>query len=241
MAEHPGFLRDIIEHPDDDAPRLIYADWLEENGQPERAELIRVQDELAHHHPDYAPRSLQDREASLLVRRRLAILRPFLDLGLEPCTDQYAYGADRGFTFHFRRGFVEALEVWCADAARLFVERAEEVFSLTPLRHVRFRATPDPDLYVYGPPPFDPLDLPTLRRFLALPQIRRLRSIDVSDNGLRNDEVRLILGCPHFAADVRLYLGNNPFGPAMHAPLTERFGRAGHNPLIGWDQWLRDF
>lgn len=36
-----GFLADIIAHPDDDTPRLIYADWLEENGQEERAELIR--------------------------------------------------------------------------------------------------------------------------------------------------------------------------------------------------------
>lgn len=26
------FLADICEHPEDDAPRLIYADWLEEEG-----------------------------------------------------------------------------------------------------------------------------------------------------------------------------------------------------------------
>ncbi|MCI0457645.1 MAG: TIGR02996 domain-containing protein [Gemmataceae bacterium] len=33
--------------PEDDAPRLVLADWLEEHGQPERAELIRVQCEVA--------------------------------------------------------------------------------------------------------------------------------------------------------------------------------------------------
>src|SRR4051794_27217534 len=38
-----AFLGDIIEHPDDDAPRLVYADWLDENGNPERAEFIRAQ------------------------------------------------------------------------------------------------------------------------------------------------------------------------------------------------------
>lgn len=43
-----AFLADIIEHPDDDTPRLIYADWLEDHDQPERAEFIRVQCELAH-------------------------------------------------------------------------------------------------------------------------------------------------------------------------------------------------
>ena len=43
MREHEALLRNIIKKPDDDAPRLIYADWLEEQGQEERAEFIRVQ------------------------------------------------------------------------------------------------------------------------------------------------------------------------------------------------------
>src|SRR2546423_208668 len=47
MKHHPGFLADILASPDDDAPRLVYADWLDENGQPERAEFIRLQCELA--------------------------------------------------------------------------------------------------------------------------------------------------------------------------------------------------
>lgn len=42
-----AFLATIIERPDDDLPRLLYADWLEEHGQIERAEFIRVQCELA--------------------------------------------------------------------------------------------------------------------------------------------------------------------------------------------------
>ena len=32
-----AFLQAIRENPDDDAPRLIYADWLEERGDPRRA------------------------------------------------------------------------------------------------------------------------------------------------------------------------------------------------------------
>jgi uncharacterized protein (TIGR02996 family) len=47
MTHDEAFLRDIVESPEDDAPRLIYADWLEDNGQPERAEFIRVQLALA--------------------------------------------------------------------------------------------------------------------------------------------------------------------------------------------------
>ena len=35
--------RAIYENPDNDAPRRIYADWLDEHGQRDRAEFIRVQ------------------------------------------------------------------------------------------------------------------------------------------------------------------------------------------------------
>ena len=37
------FLDDIVANIDDDTPRLVYADWLVENGQDDRAEFIRVQ------------------------------------------------------------------------------------------------------------------------------------------------------------------------------------------------------
>src|SRR5579872_702669 len=39
-------LRAILENPADDSARLVYADWLDEHGQSERAEFIRVQIEL---------------------------------------------------------------------------------------------------------------------------------------------------------------------------------------------------
>lgn len=38
-----GFLQDIRDHPGDDFPRLIFSDWLEENGEEEFAEFIRLQ------------------------------------------------------------------------------------------------------------------------------------------------------------------------------------------------------
>jgi uncharacterized protein (TIGR02996 family) len=40
MPDEQAFLRAILERPDDDAPRLIYADWLEERGDP-RGEFLR--------------------------------------------------------------------------------------------------------------------------------------------------------------------------------------------------------
>jgi uncharacterized protein (TIGR02996 family) len=40
-------MRAVIDRPDDDAPRLVLADWFEENGEQARAEFIRVQVEIA--------------------------------------------------------------------------------------------------------------------------------------------------------------------------------------------------
>jgi uncharacterized protein (TIGR02996 family) len=47
MTPADAFLQAIIESPDDDTPRLVYADWLEGHGQPDRGALIRVQCQLA--------------------------------------------------------------------------------------------------------------------------------------------------------------------------------------------------
>lgn len=41
MTDEPALLRAVLAAPADDTPRLVYADWLDENGQPERAAFIR--------------------------------------------------------------------------------------------------------------------------------------------------------------------------------------------------------
>src|SRR5262245_5008464 len=38
-----GLLRNIAASPDDDDPRLVLADYLQENGEPELAEFVRLQ------------------------------------------------------------------------------------------------------------------------------------------------------------------------------------------------------
>jgi uncharacterized protein (TIGR02996 family) len=47
MSDEQALLAAIWRHPNEDTPRLMYADWLQENGQPGRAEFIRAQCELA--------------------------------------------------------------------------------------------------------------------------------------------------------------------------------------------------
>jgi len=54
--------------PADDLPRLVLADWLDENGQPERAEFVRIQVEVSHPTADVERiRGLKKREAELLA------------------------------------------------------------------------------------------------------------------------------------------------------------------------------
>ena len=46
MNEKEPFVHEILANLDDDAPRLVFADWLEERGEPPetaRAEFIRLQ------------------------------------------------------------------------------------------------------------------------------------------------------------------------------------------------------
>jgi uncharacterized protein (TIGR02996 family) len=70
MPDDPAFLRMIAATPDDDAPRLVYADVLDERGDPAsaaRAEFIRVQCERARLKPDSPQwRELWHRDTALL-------------------------------------------------------------------------------------------------------------------------------------------------------------------------------
>ena len=47
MTDRDALVRAICEFPNDDTPRLIYADFLEENGEAERAAFVRAQIEAA--------------------------------------------------------------------------------------------------------------------------------------------------------------------------------------------------
>jgi uncharacterized protein (TIGR02996 family) len=71
-----AFLRDSKAHPDDDTPRLVLADWLEERGDP-RGEFVRTQC-LGARLPEDDPRcpALLARQRELLNAHRETWLRP---------------------------------------------------------------------------------------------------------------------------------------------------------------------
>lgn len=72
MLDREPFLRAIFANPDDDLPRLVFADWLDEHGDHAWAELIRIQCELARLIPEFDPGAdeLQLREWELITQVR---------------------------------------------------------------------------------------------------------------------------------------------------------------------------
>jgi uncharacterized protein (TIGR02996 family) len=105
MTHDDAFLQDILANPEDDTPRLIYADWLEERGDP-RGEFIRVQCRLARMSADDKRRPrLEQLEGELLERYQdkwLGSVRPSLA------------------RWSFRRGFLDMIAV----PASLYLQRA---------------------------------------------------------------------------------------------------------------------
>ncbi|MBM3981329.1 MAG: TIGR02996 domain-containing protein [Planctomycetes bacterium] len=47
MNERDALMRAICDNPDDDTPRLVFADWVQEHGDDDRAEFIRLQCQAA--------------------------------------------------------------------------------------------------------------------------------------------------------------------------------------------------
>jgi uncharacterized protein (TIGR02996 family) len=82
--------RAIVAAPADDAPRLACADWYDEHGDPDRAELVRVQVELADFGRVWRP-GLARREQALLAAHE-ARWRATL-----PAVPGIRYRFDRGF------------------------------------------------------------------------------------------------------------------------------------------------
>jgi uncharacterized protein (TIGR02996 family) len=80
MTEEDAFLAAILAAPRDDTPRLVFADWLEERGDP-RGELLRITTELealeaAAAPPDMRGRLARVRRIGQLTRRWRELARP---------------------------------------------------------------------------------------------------------------------------------------------------------------------
>src|SRR5262249_5428592 len=124
MSTHNGFLRDICANPNDDVARLIYADWLDDQGDSPRADFIRLHCRLEALEPFESERvDLEDRAAQLRHAHEGWWLYELPDWARAKA--------------YFRRGFVERVRVnpgrWNNNAA--------ELFEATPLSGIEVVAT----------------------------------------------------------------------------------------------------
>lgn len=135
MSTHDSFLAAVRESPDDEAGRLVFADWLEDNGQPARAELIRTQ---------VAEQRLPSAERPPLTRRANELVRAHWNEWVEPVRQLLAISSEDSWMHRrpahrdasgFTGGFICSLTL----PARRFVECAEGLFRLVPLSHLRLR------------------------------------------------------------------------------------------------------
>jgi uncharacterized protein (TIGR02996 family) len=118
MPSDTDFLQSIISNAEDDTPRLAYADWLDERGDP-RGEFIRVQIELSRMSREDARASpLYTRENSLLVKHEKEWISDVRRL-------------IRGWRFH--RGFIEEVVM----GVQQFLSHADIVFSSAPIRQLK--------------------------------------------------------------------------------------------------------
>jgi uncharacterized protein (TIGR02996 family) len=60
MSEEAAFLMALKASPADDTARLVYADWLDDHDQPQKAEYLRLVAELARAFEE-TPSELMDR------------------------------------------------------------------------------------------------------------------------------------------------------------------------------------
>lgn len=113
--QNDAFLQEIRSDPEDIIPRLVYADWLEENGDSQ-AELIRVQCEL-----DSLPvDAMAEREE--LRKREQELLRVYQAEWVEPLKKLDVRGIE------IKRGFVEGIRV----DAEVFIQKAPEIVKRVP-------------------------------------------------------------------------------------------------------------
>jgi uncharacterized protein (TIGR02996 family) len=196
MSDRDALLAAILANPDDDLPRLVYADWLDENAAalppPERksaadrAAFIRAQVEAARAEP-FSPtaRAAKDRADRLLTpAHREQWTRHLRGLVQEPEMSRFA------------RGFVEGVTVdpgW-------FRSTAAALFDAEAVRSLRVERP-----WSYDVMPLEP--------FFELPDLRHVTGLELPALHMMNVEYDALLASPHLDQLTHLSLRGNPVFP----------------------------
>jgi uncharacterized protein (TIGR02996 family) len=221
MTQNDVLLRAVREAPEDDGPRLAYADWLEANGEAARAELIRVQCQLARLPPEgEQAAALHKRERALLKANEAAWRAPL------PHDQAIVWGP-------FERGFVASVEVdppegepFAGPNVRRLLARVAEGCAQAPITRLHF----------FGP---TPANAQALARWPCLAGFTSLHLEIDPDAGVCIEAIgaRALARSPHLANLRQLNLGVQEIGPEGARALADspHLGRLTDLDLSGND------
>ncbi len=250
LEQHEAFLRAIFDTPADDTARLVYADYLQENGQEKRAQLIRVQCELARLPPPDVPSGQPERRFALLTHQAMLLIAPpfaetDLDRGFShPGRGVNLDGRELGDPLALRWKIVTECPHWFGatnltvrsrpplDGARVEALFAQPAFARVTALNLcgdevaeehEAGAITDGLLVVYQlHPTLAPSGLLALVSHKAM---RRVTALDLTNNDLDNDAARALVRSPYLDNLKRLnLLAGNRFRGRVWQQVIARFG-----------------
>ena len=236
MYSDRPFLEAIREEPDDDLHRLAWADWLEEQGDDDRATFLRAQLAAARlDETDLALDALEDRADDLLAAHE---------------NEWAGRVGELAFDLGWSRGCIESATL----SADMLLDHGDELFATTPIRRVRLLAAEDDLPRVAGCPwlaGVEHLDVSTvtvesspvaapylrdqsLQKLLASPHLGRLTSLDLRGHGIEGPLIETLIGTGLLGRLRRLDLsGNKSLGDRATRRLAE--ADAPHLEWLGLD------
>ena len=252
-AEIRAFLSAIAAAPEDDLPRLVFADWLDENGRPERAEFIRVEVQIARTTPGAPDRGkLFERRDALLKAHKKEWFALFDGKAEE-------YKSERGFVTAVRTGpeqFLAHADMWFGTQpitelgltnvwSGSTTDRkchAKEIFTSPHLGQLRVLDLHDAGVNAAGMywmsqnPAITELQELNLRwnrianegaRTIAtIPALAKLKTLDLRSCSITDPGGRAIAKSPHLGDLRELMLSHNYLSPDIEQLLKDRYGPA---------------
>jgi|GEM_PF-7043995 len=232
MSDETALLRAIAANPDEDTPRLAYADWLDEHHPPPakrgrgksrkptesgnpRAAFIRGQIELARLKDD----SMHRREVAFRCRQ---LLDAHEEEWHDPC-ELFVWD------YSWSRGFVEMMTTTPED-----LELDAELFDTHPFRRLwvwkmegeveGLSAIPEENHLTALDLMSNDLTVKQLKKIAKMKHLPHLRELGLMFNNLRDTAVKILCGEPLFQKLELIRLGANPFTDHGREQLREHFG-----------------
>jgi uncharacterized protein (TIGR02996 family) len=195
-----AFLEDSVANPDDDTPRLSYADYLTDRGDL-RGEFIRGQCALARLPPDDPQRpELEAKEKELLKKHKAEWAEPLR---------QFVHHVD------FYRGFLRRVTL----TAEKFLHVWQDLFRLGPVQHVRLEwakyglnrwpSCPGLAYIISLSVSGNQLGAAQVAQIVGSPHLRRLQALDLGGNFVGLSGLRTVLEAPVLERLTTLNLGGN--------------------------------